>query len=534
MLSVFRNTFAPKTDFATCYFLPIAGGDRNDSMNLGKFLPKARRDYAAALDYWRVLEAQDEASVAEMQLSKLRVVWRDAVADVPYYGRLVREGRAPAEIVTWDDFRAIPELTREILQDRAEEFVRVSGPPDLTRMTGGSTGNPVKFGVWHSEDEVIRMLKLVLWTRTGYQLGDRIFLIWGHGHLFGTGWRRSWAYFHRKCKDAFLGYKRVDAYKLSRGWEDRYLNSMTKFAPAGLIGYSTILDQLVRSMPDKHELIAAMNLKFVMPSAEAAPRPDSFALLSKAFACPVIQEFAGLDFGQVAMKFGEDPFEVFAEYNVLEGQAEARVAGEEGTGSGNEEKPVVRCFGASVGRSGSRAQTESHEVAVNLSSVHAERGQRPEVGGRRLEVGEAAVVTALYRRYLPIIRYRQGDLIAGCIKMTHGHVQMFHSLSGRINDMFTLSDGTPVHSSVIFPAIQGERNVLNIQMIIDDSGLSILLVAPSGRDEASEDRIRERLARVSPILEEASIKWVSDVETTRAGKRRWFVDKRTEQPKVAK
>ncbi len=59
MLSVFRNTFAPKRDFATCYFLPIAGGDRNDIMKWIVCQLGAREHYAVA----RALHRRGELAV---------------------------------------------------------------------------------------------------------------------------------------------------------------------------------------------------------------------------------------------------------------------------------------------------------------------------------------------------------------------------------------------------------------------------------------------------------------------------------------
>jgi len=500
-------------------------------MNLGRFLPKARRDYAAALDYRRVLDTQDAAGVAEMQLTKLQEVWRDAVADVPYYDNLVREGRAPAEIASWEDFRAIPELTRKILQDRPAEFVRRSGAPDLKRMTGGSTGNPVKFGVWSSEDEVIRMLKLVLWARTGYLLGDRLFLIWGHGHLLGTGWRRHWNHFLRKTKDSLLGYRRVDAYAMTPELSREYAEKLLQFRPAGLVGYSAVLDYFVRALPEYRERFAELGLRFVMPCAEPAPREDSFALLGETFGCPVIQEFGGVDFGQVAMKFGDEPFEVFAEYNFLETAG----SGEQGAESG-EQRSEIRGRRPEVGDQraegdrktddrGRRPETRWQMSEVNRSAAQigrkATKDRISETGG------EAALVTALYRRYLPLIRYRQGDVLGGCRKLEHGHVASFERLEGRINDMVSLPDGSSVHSVAVFHCIHQEPGVLNIQMVLEDAGPRILLARGEGYGAATEARIRQRLSQVSPLLAKAPIDVVDDVETNRAGKRRWFVDKRT-------
>ena len=280
-------------------------------MNFCWLFPKARQDFARAELQWQKMQSLDEAQLADIQLSKIKEIWKDAVADVPYYSRLAAEGRAPIEITNWEDFFSIPELTREVLQDHREEFIRRSGDPDLWRMTGGSTGNPIKFGVWKSEDEIIRVLKLVLWKRVGYLPSDRLFLIWGHSHLLGTGWRRHWNHILRKAKDAVLGYTRVDAYALSIDLCKQYAEELLRYRPAGLIGYSAVLDYFVRALPERWIDFKALGLKFVMPCAEPAPKKDSFDLLGRVFGCPVIQEFGGVDFGHVGMKLGGEPFEVF-------------------------------------------------------------------------------------------------------------------------------------------------------------------------------------------------------------------------------
>ncbi|HEX9048236.1 MAG TPA: hypothetical protein VF988_14520, partial [Verrucomicrobiae bacterium] len=149
-------------------------------------------DFAAAGAYLTAMgQWQDELVVAG-QLKNVQAIWADCTADVPYYRNLVKSGAAPERISSWKDFHAIPELSREILQNKAAEFIRLSGPPEVTKMTGGSTGAPVRFGMWQQEDQVLRRLKLALWIRAGYTPDSRLFLIWGHAHLLGTGWRRRW------------------------------------------------------------------------------------------------------------------------------------------------------------------------------------------------------------------------------------------------------------------------------------------------------------------------------------------------------
>jgi hypothetical protein len=48
-----------------------------------------------------------------------------------------------------------------------------------------------------------------------------------------------------------------------------------------------------------------------------------------------------------------------------------------------------------------------------------------------------------------------------------------------------------------------------------------------------EARIRGRLAQVHATLAQARFRYVEDLEPTRAGKRRWFIDRRTNTSCVA-
>ena len=500
-------------------------------MNLSFLLPKVLRDYRLAEQAWQRFQATDDHSLPNHQLEKIREIWSDVVVDVPYYGKLVASGHAPAEITCWDDFYRIPVLTREVLQYRREEFVRRSGPPDLWRMTGGSTGNPVKFGVWNTEDEVIRVLKLVLWARVGYVPADRLFLIWGHSHLLGTGWRRHWNHFLRKAKDVVLGYKRVDAYSLSRERCEQYAGELLRYRPAGLIGYSAVLDYFVRSLPDWHGRFRDLGLKFVMPCAEPAPKEDSFELLGRIFGCPVIQEFGGVDFGHVGMKLGEEPFEVFGEENFVE-VAEPPMAADLTTE--DTESTEIEAGQRLAGQAGTAFSNPStSELAMdskNTSLLRSASGPAslPATSyPTPATAPQAALVTALYRRYLPLIRYRQGDVLGDPSILPHGHVAKFEKLHGRLNDMVELADGTTIHSVAIFHCTHQEPSVLNIQMLLEDSGPKILLVLRDGYEVEIERRIRQRLRQIAPSLGDALIEYVADVETTRAGKRRWVLDLRT-------
>lgn len=409
------------------------------------------------------------------QLIALRSVWADASSDVPYYRGLVEAGRAPRVIESWSDLQGMPVLTRRILQDRAAEFIRTSRAPQSFMKTAGSTGEPLKIGMDQAERDLMRVVKLAEWQSFGYTQSSRLFLIWGHGHLLGTGWRGRLNHAKRKLTDAFLGYQRVDAYRLDRASSEAYAEALIRFRPIGLISYASVLDLFARYTAGYRDRFRALGLGFVLSTAEAPPRSDTIVNLEDLFGCPVVQEYGGAEFGQVAFKRGAGPFEVYDDLNYVESIA-----------------------------------PESGDPGV-----------------------EPVLVTSLHSRYLPLIRYRVGDAISGAQRLSNGHVHTFDTMAGRINDVIEVAQGEYVHSVAVFHCVHQEPTIHGIQMILSDDGIEILLVADEDSRSDAEGRIRGRLAQVHPALATAVFRYVEDLEPTRAGKRRWYVDRRTDQSCVA-
>jgi phenylacetate-coenzyme A ligase PaaK-like adenylate-forming protein len=422
-------------------------------------------DEAAA----RRADSADAAALGDRQLAAIRATWMDAITDIPYYSSLVAGKLAPRSIESWSDVRALPILTRRILQDRAAEFLRGSGAPQSFMKTAGSTGEPLRIGMNQPERDLMRIVKLAEWQSFGYTQSSRLFLIWGHGHLLGTGWRGKINHARRKLADAFLGYQRVDAYRLDQQSCEQHAEALIKFKPIGLISYASALDLFARYTTRFRDRFRALNLRFVLSTAEAPPRPDTIERLEDLFGCPVVQEYGGAEFGQVAFKRGGAPFSVYHDLNYVE-------------------------------------------------TIAAEAGD-PGL--------EPLLVTTLYSRYLPLIRYRVGDAIGGARRFSNGHVHEFDTMGGRINDVIELAPGEFIHSVAVFHCVHQEPAVHGIQMVLTDAGIEIHLVAEAGDRAAMEQRIRGRLAQVHPALATATFIYGNDLQPTRAGKRRWYVDRRT-------
>lgn len=434
-------------------------------------LGRIKSQFNAAQEHAEKLSSMNAKAIESTQLKCLQQAWSEAVVRVPYYKTLVRKKLAPAEIRNWEDYSQIPILDRATLQEKQQEFQR-EAIPDQTRETGGSTGIPVKIGVWNREADGHRIAKLMLWQKAGYMPSDKLFLIWGHAHLLGTGWKGILNDRIRKLKDFALGYKRVDAYSLSREKCEDIARQLIAFRPSGLIGYASALDYFLRTTEKYHKDFAALKLRFVMPAAEMSPRKDSYDLIFSVFGCPIVEEYGGVEFGQVAMRFHLDSFRVFHDRNFVEAIPE----------SGN-------------------------------------------------STNERVLVTTLYERYVPLFRYAPGDLITEPKRMSHGHVESFKKVEGRINDLVKLQHGGVLHSVSLFHCVHQEPGVLNIQLVLRNNGPRLQLVVSAAYNLKCEQRIRSRLKDIAPELQDVPISLVSDVTTTRAGKRRWVHDERSSNHK---
>jgi phenylacetate-CoA ligase len=421
------------------------------------------------------LRSREVAQVApdewpSRQLAALQRVWADATADVPYYRDLVASRRAPAVLADWADVRAVPLLTRQSLHASPDAFRRISSPPMTTTKTAGSTGVPVAIGMNQAERDLMRIVKVGTWRDFGYTPDSRLFLIWGHSHLLGTGWRGRVNHARRKLTDAVLGYHRVDAYRMNRETCRRYAEEILRVRPVGIIGYASALDLFARYTEEFGARFRAAGVRFVLSTAEAPPRPDSVPRIEALFGCPVVQEYGGAEFGQIAFKNGDAPFETYPDLNFVE------------------------------------------------------------AGDGDADGGNAVVITSLYDRYTPLIRYRVGDAIRGAVELANGHVTQFGALAGRVNDVIRLEDGEAIHSVALMHCIHQEPAVHAMQIVIGDQGIDVHLVAADSDRVAMEQRIAGRLAQVHRTLGSARFQYVEDLETNRAGKRRWFVDKRSTPP----
>jgi len=405
-----------------------------------------------------------DAERAAIQLESLNGEWARIVATTEYWGSLVRDAHLPATFASLEDFAScVPSTSRQAVQQHGPGMASRSRRPDMVRMTGGSTSTPIQLPAWKSEQLSTR--DDLWWGRSWYGVdpGSRLFLLWGHGHLLGSG-PRGWIRARRlEISDRLLGYRRFSAYDLQPAKMRRAAAEMLTFRPDYVIGYSVALDLFARTNADRGSALRALGVRVVVGTAESFPSEDSVQVLHDLFGCPIAMEYGAVEAGVVAHTHPSGDYRVFWKNHLVE--------------------------------------------AV---------GQGPT---KRL------LLTSLYPRAFPLVRYEIGDEVETALVSgdTFAGLSEFRRVVGRCNDYVVLKDGFTVHSEVFSHAIRPCSAVRGFQIRQIGDDLRIHYTSDDALPPEHERGILARLTKVHPSLGAIGLERVATLDQTVAGKTRMII-----------
>jgi phenylacetate-CoA ligase len=133
--------------------------------------------------HWRDLERsqwESPEAIDARQWEQVRAVVRVALETVPYYA-VKYGGIKPEDIRGWADFRRLPMLTRQEVEEHREDLRSSLVPAGRAHLhaTGGSSGQPVRFyrTVESYDWRMAATWRTYSWS--GYRPGERIAYLWG-------------------------------------------------------------------------------------------------------------------------------------------------------------------------------------------------------------------------------------------------------------------------------------------------------------------------------------------------------------------
>jgi phenylacetate-CoA ligase len=402
----------------------------------------------------------DLSATLAWQLERFNEQWAALRAGVPFFRELGAQRALPERFASWDDFSSVvPIMSRADVRQAGEALYDTRHPIGQWRSTGGSTGEPLRFPVWDSEPAVAADDLWYARDWFGLSPADKLFLIWGHTHLLGSGMAGWLNARRRELKDWMLGYHRHSAYRLADADLRGACGDLLRFRPAYLLGYAAALDRFVRVNADHRDTLRALRLKAVIATAESFPRSDSRELLADLFGCPIVMEYGAVETGPIAHQRPDGVYQVFWRHYFVEAVPFAPVPG-----------------------------------------------------------ASQILVTSLYPRCLPLVRYQLGDLLELAdddLPAARG----FRAVMGRANDLVRIPGGGVFHSEALTHAVK-ESPLGAFQVRQHDDGIALRYTAAQPLSEMELADVRRRLGRIAEELATIPIEHVTELELTPAGKTR--------------
>lgn len=380
------------------------------------------------------------------QLDRFNAVWQDACAHVPFYADWKSRHGLPDTISGLGELRDWPILEKADIIRNPDLFVRTDRKPDHASVTGGATGEPLHFFTMRDENAAATVNKWTGWARMGLWPDSRCFLLWGHRHFYGQGWRSNVRFKIRQIQDWLTNNMRADATDLSSEALRADVRRLIRFRPEGIIAYSASLLALVRTCRESAEDCRRLGVRAVICTAgplTAAERQE----IGDFFGAPVGMEYGSMEAGTMAYQ---------------------------------------------------TPATDGRYVPFDASHLlHV--APEPVTGNSQV------LVTKLTPCYLPLVRYRIGDCICGERLDEDGIVRGFDEVFGRVGDLVDMGNGIRFHGYGFMTCAEGFDKIVAYQIRVNRARGNVTFVAQATASLTAEEKaeIVKRAAHMSGLAPES-------------------------------
>jgi phenylacetate-CoA ligase len=369
----------------------------------------------------------------------------------------IERGADPAEVL-----RALPLLTREQVREGRDALVarNIDRRELLTFSTGGSTGVPLTF--YRDRHSLVkkRVQEIFFDRWMGWDVGERIALFVSPRHT-GKGIRGFKARVRNATSTRTLAF---DPYRINEPYMEEFLRLLRRHPP-----------RLIKCFPNSlycfAEFLAARGIDDIRPAAVSCTgetlHPYQKQLFEQVFRCPIFEKYGTIDCGVVASECREhDGMHVFMD--------------------------------------GAFVELLDHDG-------------RPAAPGQPGQV----VITDLYNRGMPLLRYVIGDLARASDRSCPcgSELELIEGILGRDRDIIWTAAREP-RPGYLFVEVFHKNDIPGqFQVVQERIGAVTLRIAPhAGYGERHtallEDRFRELLGTGTDI----AIEFVDEIPRAQSGK----------------
>lgn len=397
--------------------------------------------------------------IAELQWNKLKALIEHCHREVPYYrSRWNALGIAPGDIRTLEDYARLPVLTKADIRENLDDLTATSWRGRmLYKATGGSTGDPLRFGYTRESHE---RRSAVMWRGYGWsgaRMGRRTLYLWGGAVGTPTPAQlRKDRWFH-----AAFGRRMLDSFPMSESNMASYADAIDAYRPEVIVAYVGPLVRLAEWLLATRRPIHRP--QSILGAAEALHEHQR-DILQRAFGCPAYNTYGCREFMLIA----------------------------------------AEC-------------EQRNGLHVNADHLLVETGITPNPQAAAADL----VITDLHNYGMPFIRYTNGDLAtpaAGSCACGRGLPRLAR-VDGRKLDAIRTRNGHFLPGE-FFPHmlkdVPGLQRFQVVQKSLDS--LDITLVRGAGFADSGLDYIRHEIAKVLGDAITVNFRFVEQIPVAANGK----------------
>jgi phenylacetate-CoA ligase len=404
--------------------------------------------------------------IRELQLRKLTKLIHHAYEAVPYYRQVFdRFGLKPQDVMSLDDLRKIPLLTKRDIRANLNQLTALGSMNELTRSnTGGSTGSPLIFYVDKSRvgyDRAARIRSRRWW---GIGISDKEVALWGApNEVTKQGWVRD-------CRDRFLNTKFLSAFNMNDDSMLKYAEIIRHYHPRHIFGYPSSIYAFCRFLGKKGIELKDVGIKVVFVTGEILYDYQK-EVIKSTFKCDVANGYGGRDGGFIAHECPHGSMHITAENIIVE------------------------------------------FIKDNECISGTERGE--------------IVVTHLDSYGMPFIRYRMGDIGSpgNHIQCKCGRgLPLLNVVEGRSTDFIVTPHGRIMHGLALIYILRDIEGIDRFRIIQPaEDELLIQIVRDSTFECSIEEEIKTAVEKKMGAHVKINIEYVGDGDLEESGKYRYVV-----------